>query len=118
MAARSKWRRKLVVSGRPFLWYVAQDEDGMGPVLHLFTPDKRLAVLYWLGRSRGYPQTPVLVASVRGVGHPVHPAPDWPARDVATPAFVRQVAEWAIAAFGVGGSPDAEPGDAGDRRGM
>jgi hypothetical protein len=109
MAARTRWRRKLTVGDLDFLWYVAEDRDGMGRVLHLFTPDKGWALQYWLARSRGYPSASVLVASVRGVRHFVQPAPHWPACDVATPGFVRQVAEWFIEAFGVGSDSLAEP---------
>ena len=101
MAARTRWRRKLQVGDHAFLWYVADDRDGMGRVLHLFTPDKRWALQYWLARSC-HPDASVLVASVRGVSHLVQPAPDWPACSVATPAFVLRVAEWFIAAFSVG----------------
>lgn len=106
VAARTRWRRKISVGDRDFLWYVADVRDGMGRVLHLFTPDKHCSLLYWLERS-GIPGASVLVASVRGVRHFVQPAPDWPARSVATPAFVRQVCEWFISAFGV----ESPPGD-------
>ena len=109
MAARTRWRRKLSVGDRDFLWYVAEDGDGMGCVLHLFTPDKAWALQYWLERCRGYPGTSVLVASVRGVHHSVQPAPEWPPRRVVTPAFVRQIAEWFIAAFGVGQANAPDP---------
>ena len=101
MVARTRWRRKLSVGHHDFLWYVADDCDGMGRVLHLFTPDKRWALQYWLGRSC-IAGASVLVASVGGIRHFVQPAPDWPACNVATPAFVRQVAEWFIVAFRVG----------------
>lgn len=114
MAARKKWRRQLSVGQYAFLWYVAEDCDGMGRVLHLFTPDKGWVLQYWLERSRGYPDASVLVASVRGVRHFVQPAPNWPACNVATPAFVRQVAEWFIRAFGVGSSSNAKPDAADD----
>jgi hypothetical protein len=109
MVARTRWRRKLSVGEHTFLWYVAEDHDGMGRVLHLFTPDKAWTLQYWLARCRGYPGASVLVASVHGVRHFVQPAPDWPSCDVATPRFVRQVAEWFIMAFGVGSDGSAEP---------
>jgi hypothetical protein len=90
----------------------------MGSVLHLFPADKQLAVLYWLGLCRGYSQSPVLIVSVRGVHHPVQPAPDWPAREVVTPAFVRQVAEWVIAACRPGERGGAESRTETDRVGI
>jgi hypothetical protein len=96
MAARTKWRRKLAVGDHRFLWYVAEDEDGMGRVLHLFSPDKTVALKYWLGRWRGYPGISILVISVRGVNREVVDVPDWERRSVVTPRFVRDVAEWML----------------------
>ena len=95
MGARVRGRRKIAVGGRPFLWYVAQDEDGMGPVLHAFSQDKRLGVLYWLGRSRGYPCSPVLCLRVDGVRRWAAGIPDWEPCSVATPRLVAEVIAWA-----------------------
>jgi hypothetical protein len=96
MPARKKWRRKLTVQGRPFLWYVKDDPDGMGPVLHLFTPDKTIVAWYWLGRKRAYPSIRVAVVAGRGFTLPVEDLPDWEPREVATLSFVAEVAEWQL----------------------
>jgi hypothetical protein len=96
MPARKKWRRKLTIQGQPFLWYVKEDPDGMGRVLHLFTPDKALAATYWLGRQRAYPGSPVLVVAECGVPQAVRNIPPWERREVATPRFVAEVATWLL----------------------
>jgi hypothetical protein len=93
MLARRKWSRKLTVQGRPFLWYVKGDQDGKGPVLHLFTQDKTIVAWYWLGRIRAYPGMRVAVVAERGFTLPVKDLPDWEPREVATPSFVAEVAE-------------------------
>jgi hypothetical protein len=96
MPARKKWRRTITVRGHRFLWYVDEDRDGMGRVLHLFTPDKSLVVKYWLECQRAYPGNPALVVSERGVSEAVADTPDWERRAVATPGFVAEVAEWLL----------------------
>lgn len=96
MPARKKWRRTITVQGHQFLWYVDEDSDGMGRVLHLFTPDKSLAVTYWLECMRSYPGNPALVVSERGTSQRIANAPDWAPRAVATPRFVAEVAEWLL----------------------
>jgi hypothetical protein len=96
MAARKKWRRTITVRGHRFLWYVDEDRDGMGRVLHLFTPDKSLVATYWLECMRAYPGNPALVVAERGVRHLIQDAPDWEQRAVATPVFVAEVAEWVL----------------------
>jgi len=99
MAARIRWRRKLTLGDHRLLWYVADDPDRMGPVLHLFTPNKGLVLQYWLERVRGYPGLPLLIVSVRGVRRFIREAPAWESRRAATPAFVRLVAEWLLREF-------------------
>jgi hypothetical protein len=96
MPARTRWRRKLTVAGHDFLWYVADDMDGQGPVLHLFTADKTLAVTYYLAGTRHYPGQPVLVVAERGAVLAMTERPVWGTRSVASPGFVREIAEWAL----------------------
>jgi hypothetical protein len=96
MPARTRWRRRLTVSGQDFLWYVADDIDGQGPVLHLFTTDKTLAVTYFLAGARSHPGQPALVVEARGTVIAMPGSPAWGVRSAATPAFVREVAEWAL----------------------
>jgi hypothetical protein len=98
MAARTRGRRRLTVAGRDFLWYVADDPDARGPVLRLFAADKTLAVTYFLERAWNYPGHPFLVVRERGVRVATPESPAWPGRSVATPAFVREVAEWVLSA--------------------
>src|SRR4051794_40287887 len=96
MAARKKWRRTITVQGHRFLWYVDEDRDGMGRVLHLFTPDKSLVATYWLECMRAYPGNPALVVSTHGVRLPIQDAPNWERRVVATPGFVAEVSLWLL----------------------
>jgi hypothetical protein len=96
MSARTRWRRKLTVAGHDLLWYVAADVDGQGPVLHLFTADKALAVTYFLARARSYPGQSCLVVKERGVEIATPETPAWLSRSAATPAFVREIAEWVL----------------------
>jgi len=96
MAARKTWRRTITVQGHRFLWYVADDPDGMGRVLHLFTPDKALVATYWLECKRSYPGNPALMIAKSGVRQIIRDAPDWAPRSVATPGFVAEVARWMV----------------------
>lgn len=96
MPARTRWRRKLTVGGREFLWYVSDDADGQGPVLHLFTADKSLAVTYFLLQTRNYPGRPTLLVVQDGAVRAVPDPPAWGPRTVATPAIVRELAEWVL----------------------
>jgi hypothetical protein len=96
MPARTSWRRKLTVAGHDFLWYAADDIDGQGPVLHLFTADKALAVTYFLKAARHYPGQPALIVQDPSVVVATPDAPAWGPRSLATPSFVREVAEWAL----------------------
>jgi hypothetical protein len=96
MPARTRWRRKLTVAGHDFLWYVADDIEGQGPILHLFTADKTLAITYYLAGSRHYPGQPALVVAERGAVLATPDRPIWGPRSVASPVFVREVAEWTL----------------------
>lgn len=96
MPARARWRRKLTVGGREFLWYVSDDADGQGPVLHLFAADKSLAVTYFLLQKRDYPGRPTLLVVQDGAVRAAPDRPNWGPRSVATPAFVRELAEWVV----------------------
>jgi hypothetical protein len=96
MPSRTRWRRKLTVAGHRFLWYVADDIDGQGPVLHLFTADKALAVTYFLAEARSYPGQAYLAVRERGVVIATPERPAWRTRSAATPAFVREIAEWVL----------------------
>jgi hypothetical protein len=95
MPARRKWRRKLTVRGQQFLWYVREDPDGMGRILHLFTPDKALVAWYWREVLRCYGSY-VLVVSEHGAQREVTGHPPWETRKVVTPRFVAELADWLL----------------------
>lgn len=103
MAARTRWRCRLTVAGRDFLWYVADDIDAQGPVLHLFAADKSLALTYFLEGVTHHTGRPALIVAERGAVMAPPAPPTWAARSIATPAFVREVAEWALASVITGG---------------
>src|SRR5262245_32478599 len=48
MGTAKKGRRKLTISGRLFIWYVAQDDDSADLVLHVASDDKSFIVNYHL----------------------------------------------------------------------
>ena len=86
----------MTVAGHDFLWYVADDIDGQGPVLHLFTADKALAVTYFLAGARSYPGQPSW-SCTSGASRWRRPrSPAWGTRSLATPVFVRELAEWVL----------------------
>jgi len=102
MAARSRGRRRLQVGTHSFLWYVAEDYDGYGPILHLYTPDKHVLLFLALNPrfSMGKFELPQPHVRVGGTRRELADAPRWPTREVATPGFVREVADWLISAMG------------------
>ena len=53
MGIAKKYRRKLVIGERLFLWWVReiQPEDWLGPVLTVASDDKRFLVRYYLGQK-------------------------------------------------------------------
>jgi hypothetical protein len=59
-----------------------------------------LAVTYYLTGARHYPGQPALTITERGVTLAMPDTPAWSTRAVATPAFVREVAEWALSSVG------------------
>jgi hypothetical protein len=56
MGIRKKYRRKLIVGERLFLWWVReiQPEDWLGPVLTVASDDKRFLVRYYLGQPESH----------------------------------------------------------------
>lgn len=44
MSVSSKAKRKIVVGGQIYLWYVAEDDDSAYNVLHIVSDDKRLII--------------------------------------------------------------------------
>lgn len=51
MAVRTKGRRKFEVDGRPYVWFVGDDDDSADKILHVISHDKRLIVHYHLGQE-------------------------------------------------------------------
>jgi hypothetical protein len=51
MGVSLKSQRKISVQGRTYYWHVAQDDDGPGMLLTVFSPDKKFIVRYELNQA-------------------------------------------------------------------
>lgn len=99
MGVRKSGRRRLDVDGRLFVWYVCDDPDSLGMVLHVVSEDKRFLVTYHLAQpgepfiiviGRDFPGVP----DAGGVWRRFR-CPRWEATDgVLTPRRVRRLIGW------------------------
>ncbi|MCK5727039.1 MAG: hypothetical protein KAH22_09475 [Thiotrichaceae bacterium] len=46
MGVRNKGRRKIHIEGVDYVWYIADNADGEGYVLHIISSDKQFIVMY------------------------------------------------------------------------
>lgn len=53
MGVAAKKRRKITVKGCQYLWYVAEDDEGAGMVLHVLSTDKHFITKYQLHQHGG-----------------------------------------------------------------
>ena len=53
MAVATKSRRRITVCDRRYVWYVAEDDEGAGMVLHVISDDKQFIAKYQLGQPTG-----------------------------------------------------------------
>jgi hypothetical protein len=102
VAVSKKNRRRIEVAGRPFVWYVCEDRDWPGLVLHVISEDQRFVVTYRLAQ-RGEPFLIVLGREFPGVPDAGcawrrFRCPAWEVDGVVTPGGVRRLIEWCLAA--------------------
>ncbi len=102
MAVRKKNRRRIEVAGRLFVWYVCEDRDWPGLVLHVISQDQRFVVRYRLAqrgeqflvvRGREFPGVPDAGGAAR-----LFRCPAWEVGGVVTPGGVRRLIEWCLSA--------------------
>ena len=114
MGIAKKKRRKIVVNGRDFFWYIAEDDDSFPPTvlnnlhevndlhaLNVISEDKKFIVRYHLGQEN--PDTRHLtVIGEEFAGQNYHGSwrrfkcPRWGSRDTVTPKDVRGLIEWCL----------------------
>lgn len=54
MAVALKRKRKIIVNGQLFYWYVSDCEEGTSTCLHVLSPDKKFLIAYSLNQSESY----------------------------------------------------------------
>jgi hypothetical protein len=100
MAIATKYRRRISVKGRNFLWYVREDDDEFYlPTLHVISEDKRFIVAYLLNQCDTTRHLVVKGHEFPGLPEAGHCwkralCPRWEIGSTITPASVRQLIEW------------------------
>jgi hypothetical protein len=103
MGIAKKYRRRLVIGERLFLWWVReiQPEDWIGPVLTIASDDKRFLVRYYLGQNEEQrflvvlgPEFPGL-PDAGGCWIRVR-CPQWEAGSSIKPSDVRRLIDWCL----------------------
>jgi hypothetical protein len=103
MAIAKKYRRKLVVGKRLFVWWVReiQPEDWIGPVLTVASDDKRFLIRYYLGQKEEHRFLVVLgrefpgLADAGGCWIRVL-CPRWETGPQIRPSDVRRLIDWCL----------------------
>lgn len=99
MAVATKSRRKVTVEGKQYVWYVAENGDGPGMVLHVISPDKQFIVKYQVDQPTGEEYVVVIGPRFSGAetGGP------WKrflcprfAENAVTPSCVRELIQWCL----------------------
>jgi hypothetical protein len=104
MGVAKKYRRKIEIQGRSFLWYVREDLDwihnGCLVALSIISEDKHLIISYGIGQAEPYRHLISLgkefakLAPDSSVGHRRVRCPQWEQDGAITPESVRQIIEW------------------------
>ncbi len=100
MGVRTKWRRRIRVGDRLFIWYVCEDYDSPDMVLQVVSEDKKFIVRYHLGQADD-PFLIVIGAEFTGVPDAGgiwrrFLCPRWESNSKVTPASVRSLIEWCL----------------------
>ena len=100
MGVRTKGRRKIVVDGQEYVWYVAENYDGPGNVLHLASHDKKLAVMYPIYDE--IKQQYIVILGERFAGAETggtwkrFVCPEFDSEGIVTPKHVRELILWCM----------------------
>ncbi len=54
MSIRTKSRRKIIVEEKPYIWYIAPDNETADDLLHIASEDKKMVLSIPLGKSEPY----------------------------------------------------------------
>jgi hypothetical protein len=99
MGVATKRRRKITVKGHRYLWYVTEDDEGAGMVMHVISTDKQFIAKYQIGQPKAEDYIGILGRRFAGAktGGPWRRfrCPQFVAR-TATPQAVRQLVEWCL----------------------
>lgn len=98
MAVQTKYRRKIILDGRQYVWYVKKDDDFCGRhILHIISSDKKLILAFPLDTEIFY------VVSKGKVFQNTAPDGCWKRYAVpikkalpVTPKLVSQLIDWAL----------------------
>lgn len=101
MAITAKHRRKIVIAGRIYAWYVWHDDDSSDQVLSILSEDKRFIVKFHLGQPNDRAFLIVLGPEFEGVENTGRTwrrfrCPQWDDKTAITPATVRRIVEWSL----------------------
>lgn len=101
MAITTKKRRKLVINNRRFIWYIKDDSDSAGFVLHVISEDKNFIVAYHLHQPESTRYLIILGQEFPGLsdagGNWIRVrCPQWEMNHIITPASVRRLIEWCL----------------------
>ncbi len=106
MGVATKNRRRIVVQGRNYLWYIAKDiEDFPNSVsgdlhaLNILSEDKRFIARYHLGQTDEQRRHITIIGrEFGGIDEPGcwkrFLCPDWCPNSAVTPSVVREIIEW------------------------
>ncbi|HCB07201.1 MAG TPA: hypothetical protein DEQ43_23620 [Nocardioides bacterium] len=103
MAVSGKGRRKIIVGGRTYLWWVGHDDpeclSGSDTYLMVVSADGRFGVRFFLGQLAERSFLIVLGREFHGLRDAGGPwirvlCPHWVGMSAVTPAVVRAVIEW------------------------
>lgn len=100
MGVKKKARRKIVVDGKSYVWYVIQDCDSSHYVLHVLSDDKQFIVHYQLGQCDDVRHITVLGrefqrAPCTGGKYRRFRCPKWPMEQGSvTPRTVHSLINW------------------------
>jgi hypothetical protein len=100
MALARKHRRRLVVAGTTYVWWIADDEMAPGgPVLTVATDDRGVYVQYYLARPAGERVVTVVGTRFRGFAGPrprSYRAPDFDIDIAVQPRHVAALIGWIL----------------------
>jgi hypothetical protein len=100
MGIAKKRRKKIIVEGRTYLWWVQDDRDSNDMVLHVASQDKAFLVQYHLNQPEHTRHLIILGRTFAGVPDAGGPwvrvlCPCWETAGAIRPSAVQQLIDWA-----------------------